>query len=88
MKIKLNGLQKLYLAIALLIFMLTSPFMFATYGNDIYEKTAPHQYVVTGTVGIEYFIPCILLHVVFTIIVLVLCADGSLDGKIVRRKNE
>lgn len=80
MKIKLNKIQKLYLVMALLIFMLTSPFIFVTYGNDIYEKTVPHHYVVTGTVGIETFIPYILLYVVFTLSVLVFCAE-SLEGK-------
>ena len=80
MKIKLNKLQKLYLVIMLLIFVLTSPFIFATYGNDTYEKTSTHHYVVTGTVGIENFIPYILLYVIVTLIILIFCAE-SLDGE-------
>jgi len=81
MKIKLNGLQKFYLTMVLLIFVLTSPFIFATYGNDIVEHVGPYRHAVTGTVGLEYFVSYILIYVIFIVAVLVLCSEEDGEGK-------
>lgn len=81
MEIKLNENQKFCLVMILLMFVLTSPFIFSTYGNDITEYKGHYRYVVLGTVGLEEFVPCILLYAIFTIIILVYSAEGFWDGK-------
>jgi len=81
MEIKLNENQKFALVMMLLIFVLTSPFIFSTYGNDVTEYKGHHRYVVLGTVGLEEFVPCILLYAIFTIAILVFSAEGFWDGK-------
>jgi len=82
MKIKLNGTQKFCLVMLLLMFILTSPFMFARYDEDVgeYYKGTRH-FIVTGTVGLEDFIPYLFLYAIFIISVLVFSAEEFWEGK-------